>query len=96
MDAPADVPIGVGRGLLSLARQAGVGEKDIDRAVFVLSRRDQCLDIGFLADVTGDGEPVDVARDLCQPLARVLEVGNDDAARARLGIGPRRRRSPLP
>ena len=48
----------------------GVGEEDIDRPILVLGRSDQRLDVGFLADIGGHRQRVDVAGDFCQAVAR--------------------------
>ena len=77
--------------LLSLARQAGIGEEHVDRPVFVFCRRDQRLDVFFQPDVGGDREAVDVAGDVGQPFTRGLEIGNHDAAGAGLRLGARHR-----
>src|SRR6185437_7010320 len=37
------------------------------------------------------GKTVDVARDLCQPLARIFEISNYNAARTCFRVSPRRR-----
>ena len=91
VDAPAHVPIGVGGGLLSLAREAGIGKEHVDRAILVLGRGDQCLDVFLQPDIGRDRQGVDVAGDLRQLVARGLEVGDDDAARTGFRIGPRNR-----
>ena len=91
MDAPAHVPIGVGGGLLSLAREAGVGKEHVDRAIFVFGGGDQRLDVFLQPDIGGDRQSIDIAGDLCQSVARSLEVGDDDAARAGFRIGARHR-----
>jgi len=86
-----DIPIRVRRALLALAGQAGVGKEDIDGTVFGFGRCDQRLDIGLLANIDGDREAVDVTCDIGQPLARVPEVGDHDAAGASRGVGARDR-----
>ena len=91
MDAPAHVPIGVGGGLLSLAREAGVGKEHVDRAILVFGRGDQGFDVFLQSDIGRDRQAVDVAGDLRQSVARGLEVGYDDAARTGLRIGARHR-----
>ena len=91
MHAPAHVPVGVGGGLLALARQAGVGEEHVDRAILGFGCGDQGPDVFFLPDIGGDGEPVDVTRDLSEALARGPEIGDHDAASAGVCKGARGR-----
>ncbi|GCC47586.1 hypothetical protein chiPu_0031780, partial [Chiloscyllium punctatum] len=89
MHPPTHIPVGIGCGFLSLARQPGIGEEHVDRAIFVLGSGDQRLDVFLEPDIGGDGEPVDIAGDAGEPVARGLEIGDHDAARASLRIGPR-------
>ena len=54
MHAPAHIPIGIRGRLLSLARQPGIGEENIDRAEFGLGRRDERLDVFLETNIGGD------------------------------------------
>jgi len=90
---PAHIPVGINSALLSLAREPGVGEENVDRPIFGFRRGDQRLDIAFLPDIGGHSKAVDVTCDAGKPVAGALEIGDHHAARAGLRIGASDRRA---
>ncbi len=75
--------------LVAAAADAGIGEEDVDRPVMPLGLGDQVPDVGFLGDVAGDGDALDVLGDGLETAG--IAVGHDHALGAFLGIAPRDR-----
>ena len=82
-------PVLVERVLVAAAADAGVGEEDVDRPVMALRLGDEMPDVGFLGDVAGDGDALDVLGDGRETAG--IAVGHDHALGAFLGIAPRDR-----
>ena len=82
-------PVLVERILVAAAADAGVGEEDVDRPVLPLGLGDEMTDVGFLGDVAGHGNALDVLGDGFQ--AAGVAIGHDHALGAFPGIAPRDR-----
>ena len=89
VDAPRIGPVLVEGVLVAAAADAGVGEEDVDRPVMALRLGDEMADVGFLGDVAGDGDALDVLGDGVE--AAGIAVGHDHALGAFPGVAPRDR-----
>src|ERR1700738_1347589 len=74
---------------MAAAADAGIGEEHVDRAVVPLGLGDEMADVGFLGDVAGHGDTLDILGDGLQ--ADRAAAGHDHALGALLGVAPRDR-----
>ena len=74
---------------MAAAADAGVGEEDVDRSVMPLGLGDEMANVGFLGNVAGHRDALDVFGDGFE--AAGVAVGHDHALGALLGVAPRNR-----
>src|SRR5262245_50735937 len=89
MDGPRVGPVLVQRILVTAAADAGIGEEDIARTVAPLGLGHEMANVGFLADVAGDGDALDVLGDGLETAG--VAVGDHDAFGTLQCIAPRNR-----